>query len=91
MDIMLIDRSSPLSHPYIFSADSSHNISGGEPRGTEEEHRPEPEDQAVLRRECLQAQQGAVQSDPPDGPPLRRLLLGPGTQGQEDGEQNSSK
>ena len=91
MDIMLIDRSSPLSHPYIFSADSSHNISGGEPRGTEEEHRPEPEDQAVLRGECLQAQQGAVQPHPPDSSPLRCLLLGSGTEGQEDGEQNSSK
>ena len=88
---MLIDYSDGFSHSNILSADSSHNITGGESRGEEAEYWPEPEDQALLWRECLQTEQGAVQSDPQDGPPLRRLLLGPGTQGQEDGEQNPSK
>ena len=54
MDIMLIDYSDGFSHSNILSADSSHNITGGESRGEEAEYWPEPEDQALLWRECLQ-------------------------------------
>ena len=64
----------------------AHGPPGGGARGAEAERRAGAPDQAVLRRERVPADQAAVQPHPRDRAAQRSHLLGPGPQGQEDGE-----
>ena len=69
----------------------AHGPPGGGARGAEAERRAGAADQAVLRRERVQAHQAAVQPHPRDRAAQRSHLLGPGPQGQEDREQNQTE
>ena len=69
----------------------AHGPPGGGARGAEAERGAGAEDQALLRRERVPADQAAVQPHPRDRAAQRSHLLGPGPQGQEDREQDQTE